>query len=789
MVVKEHREAYYMDYLYWVVSAQILLVTVLLFVGMILYGFRRKLPCAPLTVLTAGTAISVVLLCWPVNLDTGLWSVLQNVWVTIYNTMRFFSMGSDYDDLKKFAMENFTKYQQMLVCYMSFLRLFVAMITLSNVLSFFRNIRGNLQFATSGNRTLYILSALNPNSVTIAESISEHGDADRLIVFTNVTKSVEENNQELFDRAKNIGALCLKKDITQLDISGKKAKVEFFLVNEDEGLNLEHAVKLTQKHKDAPDLAAKEKQKNTCDGKKKHVQTVTIYLYSNSPAAQSIVDSLDKGKYLLNHTFLEKARNDTDNKLLLNELCDREAVLGSFAIQLIDPIRECVLDILRRKGGEEVIPTATENMLKELMHKLAMDTYGITVGIHREDAEALAKYTGLSSAEGILEAAFHEVAQSTRKYSLALVKIADGTDADSIADAMKNGIKPELRYYDIQTAVNGKYVLLVQLEDECNEELSSQTIINTFKNIANDSVNGEIPIVVVGHGSFGRQFVKSAAWFYQLQGNKVKIYVFDKNPDAEKLLRQECPELISRSGRYEKGEAWYDIRCFSGTDCFTSDFDDIVMGIPELKHARLVFVALGSDDANIMAATRIRVLFNQLQRNRPDYGSVFPKIHAVIRDDQLVKNMESRNLRNTRGESAEIIFEGTYSQQYSYAVCANLKQLEHKGFLKHIGWQNVTAYTEKYRQNTELYSKYSYYRDTSISRVLHEEMLDALMKARPGLDINRGDTEHMRWNAYMRSIGYRYHTETIHSAKLHCDLIPRQELSSEEQLKDEEAVV
>ena len=773
-----------MEYLAWVWSALILLLTVLLFVGMIVFGFKRKLPCAPLSVLMGGTAISVALLCWPVYYEKGLLSVFQNVILTVYNTMRFFSLSSDFDDLKKFALEHFTKYQQELICYMAFLRLFVALLTLSTVLSFFRNIRGNVQFATSGNRTMYILSALNPNSVTIAESISEHGDAERLIVFTNVNKSVEENNPELFGRAKNMGALCLKKDITQLDIRGKKAKIEFFLVSEDEGLNLEHAVKLTQKHKDSPDLAVKEKLYH-CPNTKEKAQSVTIYLYSDSPAAQSVVDSLDKGKYLLNHAFLEEARSDTDHKLPLEKLRDRESVLGAFSIQHIDPIRECVLDILRRKGGEEVIPTDTENVLNALVQKLPLETYGITTGIPLADKNTLTRYTGLTSAEGIWEAAFHQIAES----SIVLVKIADGTAANAVADAMKDGIKPEDWCGDIQTAVNGNYVLLVKLVNGSHENLTAQTVVDTFREVTGEPVNGEVSIVVVGHGRFGRQFVKSAAWFYQMHGSKVKIFVFDKNPDAEKLLRQECPELLSRSGKYVEGEAWYDIRCFSGTDCFTSDFDDIIQGTPELENTRLVFVALGSDDANIMAATRIRVLFNQLRKNRPAYGEVFPKIHAVIRDDQLVKNMESRNLRNSRGESAEIIFEGTYSQQYSYAVCSKRKQMEHQGFLKHIDWQNVTAYTQDYPENTEKYSKYSYYRDSSVSRVLHEEMMDALVASRPGLVINRSETEHMRWNAYMRSIGYRYHPRTDHTAKLHCDLIPRQELQEIEKLKDERTVV
>ena len=62
-------------------------------------------------------------------------------------------------------------------------------------------------------------------------------------------------------------------------------------------------------------------------------------------------------------------------------------------------------------------------------------------------------------------------------------------------------------------------------------------------------------------------------------------------------------------------------------------------------------------------------------------------------------------------------------------------------------------------------------------------MVDAVAQS-DGIVFDKAVTEHMRWNAYMRSIGYCYDTETRHPAKLHQDLVCRTALNEEEQRKD-----
>ena len=84
--------------------------------------------------------------------------------------------------------------------------------------------------------------------------------------------------------------------------------------------------------------------------------------------------------------------------------------------------------------------------------------------------------------------------------------------------------------------------------------------------------------------------------------------------------------------------------------------------------------------------------------------------------------------------------------------------------------------------------RYEYNYQSSTARAIH-------LKARSNLSgqaANRsGITEHKRWNAYMRSLGYTYSGSGDPSsrndlAKLHNYLIPYDQLSASEKLKDED---
>jgi hypothetical protein len=92
---------------------------------------------------------------------------------------------------------------------------------------------------------VYIFSELNEKSLTLARDLYENEPQKRFFVFTDVFDNGEEQSFELIEGAKEIGAICFKRDIVVVDFSfhSKKRSMNFFLIGEDQSENIEQGLK------------------------------------------------------------------------------------------------------------------------------------------------------------------------------------------------------------------------------------------------------------------------------------------------------------------------------------------------------------------------------------------------------------------------------------------------------------------------------------------------------------------------------------------------------------------
>ena len=96
-----------------------------------------------------------------------------------------------------------------------------------------------------------------------------------------------------------------------------------------------------------------------------------------------------------------------------------------------------------------------------------------------------------------------------------------------------------------------------------------------------------------------------------------------------------------------------------------------------------------------------------------------------------------------------------------------------------------------------LYWRYEYNYRSSNAKALHERLRKKLHEelglhipgvgktheeiiSDPTLRLAVGKLEHIRWNAYMRSEGYRYGSKKDHLAKTHYNLVPVDQLTDDE---------
>lgn len=285
----------------------------------------------------------------------------------------------------------------------------------------------------------------------------------------------------------------------------------------------------------------------------------------------------------------------------------------------------------------------------------------------------------------------------------------------------------------------------------------------------------DIGAVVVGLGRYGKEMVKALSWYCQMDGYRIRIHAFDKDPKAEDRFTALAPELMSPEYNdvWIPGEAQYQIVIHAGMDVDTASF---AQKLGQLKKTTFVFVALGSDEQNLCTAVNMRMQFERM--------GIHPEIYAVM--ESTDKKEALTGIRNFQGQSYDINFIGDTHTCYSADVIINTV-VEDEALQRHLKWGSEDGFW-----------KYEYNYRSSVASALHRYAKQhcgvvSTQKTQQELTVQERDAleavEHRRWNAYMRAQGYIYSGSKDQSSrndlgKMHHDLVNYQELSEEEKRKD-----
>ena len=522
---------------------------------------------------------------------------------------------------------------------------------------------------------------INMHRFTIANSTVVDCDLDGSTIAGSESDkpklSVEENIRiyELFQKASDLNAVILKKDITRVQISKKRGSAEFFLIGENKSENMEQALCVIERVKSIEKM------------------WVSVYVYSSVECDGYILDSADKGERIYDNSIANDIKKDPVGFLKSTDF-SHNALDSGFTVRRIDSI-ECLVQ------------------------------------------KTLA--------------------------------------ADKTLDALFS--KKEK----------------------------------------------EISVLILGMGDFGINFLKDALWLYQILGYSAKYTVFDmpKYENGRCLniinrLGHEWPEIIddtskTRFVKNEVGNAVYDIQFFDGTDCFSSEFDKLFESgeaAERLRQTNIAVVCLGDDDKNIKAAIMLRSIFDRVNhisnKTLDSKETSRPLIYSLVYDEAktnvLNKNRLTNGLTNHYGQPLQIDFIGDLESQYCYETIEEQKQREVVALQYHLEWIRAGALDDGRKNEEQLrvrlleslskYVDYEYFRRSSVARALQEEVVKKITNAADA-DMSCGTggrsmltSEHMRWNMYMRTIGYRYSEIRADRAKMHPDLISVDKLNTAERKKD-----
>ena len=294
--------------------------------------------------------------------------------------------------------------------------------------------------------------------------------------------------------------------------------------------------------------------------------------------------------------------------------------------------------------------------------------------------------------------------------------------------------------------------------------------------IAGEDGEAGISAVIVGLGMHGTEMLKALSWFCQMDGYRLKIRAFDKDPLAGDQLAVRAPELLSPhyNGRAIPGEAQYDIAIRSDMDVRAAAFAD---AIREISDATYVFVCLGSDSLNVSTAVNLRMYFERM--------GTHPVIQAVVYSPRQRKALE--DLRNFRQQPYDIQFIGDVESSYTEEVIVGT-ELERQALSRHL----------KENRPEEDFWNFEYNYRSSVASAIHFKArvlcgIKGAGKREEDLTADERQIieslEHRRWNAYMRAEGYIYSGSSDPAtrndlAKMHHDLVSFDQLDEAEKRKD-----
>ncbi len=267
----------------------------------------------PFQVFIVGFFICAAMLLYPIYFsdyffnDVGFVKVFKSILLSIHNAMRLFILDGDFEIIKNTIGDTEKVNFVLGTIYSAYSAvIFVAapVLTAGVVLSFFKDTSALIKYYTLPKSDIYVMSELNERSVALAEDIITNSDIEgrKIVIFADVFEKAEEENFELVAKARRLGAICFKKDITEVGLrtSLKNVKRKLFFLSDNEDENLKQALVMITRCKENVNC---------------NTHNTEFYVFSTSVESEALVNMVDNGN-------MKVRRVKQSRSLALNTLCN-----------------------------------------------------------------------------------------------------------------------------------------------------------------------------------------------------------------------------------------------------------------------------------------------------------------------------------------------------------------------------------------------------------------------------------------------------------------------------------
>ena len=319
----------------------------------------------PSRLLAAGVFFIAVIFFFPYYNDeflhfSALPRIWESLWSSVHHAVRLFVIDTDLGEFA--ASVNRPLYSVTA----TILFLIAPLLTAGVILSFFEGFASYRKCFMRRRNDAYIFSELSEKSLALASDLAKNHPA-AVIIFTDVFEEEGERSFELKEKAKEMGAVCFKKDMATLDFSffSHASALYFFAIGEDESENITQTFALCRRSGDYA------KQKN-----------VVLYVFSREIENELLLSNLPESHIVVR-------RVDDDRALVHRNLFDSGEELFKHAIPTADG-KKLIRAVVVGTGGH-----GTE-MLRALPWFCQMEGYRIEIHAFDRDASARDRFTLLA---------------------------------------------------------------------------------------------------------------------------------------------------------------------------------------------------------------------------------------------------------------------------------------------------------------------------------------------------------------------------------------------------------
>lgn len=306
----------------------------------------------------------------------------ESFWVSVHHVIRFFVVDVDISDIQA-AGELFGS---TFYIYLGTLLIILApILTFSVILSFWQNFDAYRKFLFHPYAPIFVYSELNEKSLALAKDV-KHIHNNAILIFSDIFEPDNEESFDLLESAKELGAICFKKDMLSLNLRfhSKRTPLYFFAIAESQSVRGMYREMLSSMTPEEENL----KQARQIIEDKFYSKRPNTYLYvfSSSTLGEMLFDNLPESAII-------KRRVNSYSSLI------RRTLYSSGKEMLFDTALDTGAD---EKEINAVIIGAGrygEEMIKSLPWYCQMDGYKLNIHVFDSEPEAedrfAFKYPGL----------------------------------------------------------------------------------------------------------------------------------------------------------------------------------------------------------------------------------------------------------------------------------------------------------------------------------------------------------------------------------------------------------